>query len=180
MKTKHLVVLNEYGYPESYAHNEWRHHGWSADFYIAIYGCKERLETLCDYVAQIVDPVGNLCPEFLWPEFKGEYEAYLWIQDDPQPWQIMETLSASDALPKFARKRATPYLADHTGPVVYCEGSNYGPAIPYRVVEAMSGQFPDLTFVIGGVAHCEGYEVADSCEIRNGEEVRSVSYSPDE
>ena len=48
---KSLVVLNEYGFPKGYNPDAWRYTEWRTNFYIAIYGRKERLETLCDYVA---------------------------------------------------------------------------------------------------------------------------------
>ncbi len=175
MKTKNVVVLNEYGFPSGYNPDAWRYTEWSTTFYIAIYGPKERLETLCDYVAQIVDPEGNLCPQFLWPEFVREHEAYLTIQNNPQPWQITDDLPQSGWLPQFAKDGATLYLADHNGPATYCEGWDLGGEMPHHFAKRLSGAFPDLTFVIGGVAECGYFAYAENWEIRNGKVNRMLS-----
>ena len=155
--------------------DSWRYGHGSTDFYIAIYGLKERLETLCEYVAQIVDLERNLCPQFLWPEFKGNCEAYLTIQDDPQPWLIRDGLPLSGWLPQFVKDGATLYLADQKGPATYCEGWKYGEEMPYHFAKRLSREFPDLTFVIGGMHHCAYYANSENWEIRNGKVNRMLS-----
>jgi len=179
-EVKSLVVLDENGNPDGYYLGEWRHHGWETCFYIAIYGSRDHLRRLCDRVAQITGPDGNVYPQFIWPEFKGQCEAYITIQDDPQPWHIAEALPLSKWLPQFVEDRVTPFLADYDGPVTYAEGWKYGGELPHHFVAALSGEFPDLSFIIGGVADCGYCAVAESWEIRNQALLRSVYYDVEE
>ena len=120
-KARTLSLVTEPGSPEGYDPSA-NQRDWMSYFYIAIYGGISGLKAVCQYIAQIAGPDGNLCPQFLWPDLKGTREAYLWINKEPRAWQIADAPPVSGGLPDFAEDGVTEYLADQKGPMTYCEG----------------------------------------------------------
>jgi hypothetical protein len=181
-----LVLVDGIYYPEGYDVSAFRNEPANGEFYLAVFGPRDRLETLCEYVAQMITPSGDLCPQLLWPEFGGGDEAFLVIQENPKPWQIAEAVPDTQWLGAFARLGLTVLLAGHNGPVMYCEGWNCSDAVPDRFIKALSAHFPDLTFVTGGVhtvfrdQAIENWAYGANFEIRNKKLLRSRSHDLEE
>jgi hypothetical protein len=168
------------GYPPYYLPGEWKF--WNTDFFVAVFGPVERLKRLRRYLYALMDGDGDIVPQRIYPQFLGTAEACIQVNyyNDENLEQLAKALERAD----ITREQYQAYLDDPTPdqfqivttpvkpkmmweqfgreiaePAIYFDGWKYGD-LPGEFMGVLSEEFPDLRFLVGGIADC-GY-VADA------------------